>query len=234
MTVAPNPSDSSVVNEEAIPQWTAKGALERLIGKLEETITRELLLFRIATKLKAVDRAGWIRHGIENPESVAAHSWGMTFLALFVPLESIDRSRVVFMAIIHDLAEVLVGDVTPHDPISRKEKKRREDETMDLLASMLSKTDGEYILGLWREFEDGKTKESLVAQDLDKIDMVLQALTYEESIGRGKLDEFMHAVNKIKTPELKSFASKILQGRNEAKDDAWSRSTKKIDEYYRS
>ena len=32
--------------------------------------------------LKNVARAGWVRAGVESPESVAAHSWGMSLLAL--------------------------------------------------------------------------------------------------------------------------------------------------------
>ncbi|NCF97628.1 MAG: HD domain-containing protein, partial [Euryarchaeota archaeon] len=32
--------------------------------------------------LKHVLRTGWVRAGVESPESVAAHSWGMSILAM--------------------------------------------------------------------------------------------------------------------------------------------------------
>ena len=41
---------------------------------------REQLLHML--QLKDVERTGWVRAGVNKPESVAAHSWGMATLAL--------------------------------------------------------------------------------------------------------------------------------------------------------
>ena len=39
-----------------------------------------------AFELKSLPRAGWLRKGITHPESVAAHSWGLSMLCLeFAP-----------------------------------------------------------------------------------------------------------------------------------------------------
>ena len=65
--------------------------------------------------LKDLDRAGWLRSGLTNVESVAAHSWGVAFLAFHLCPEELDRQRLMEMAICHDVAEIKVGDITPYD-----------------------------------------------------------------------------------------------------------------------
>ena len=44
--------------------------------------------------LKQLPRTGWVRSGIHNPESVAAHSWGMAILALKLIPDGLDLSKV--------------------------------------------------------------------------------------------------------------------------------------------
>lgn len=47
--------------------------------------------------------------------------------------------RLVKMAVVHDLAEAVVGDITPYDGVSKEVKRRREEETMrDIRDNILS------------------------------------------------------------------------------------------------
>ena len=71
-------------------------------------------------ELKQLPRTGWVRSGINNPESVAAHSWGMAILALKLTPKELDLSKVLSLCLIHDIPEVRVGDLTPHDDCSTK------------------------------------------------------------------------------------------------------------------
>ena len=73
-------------------------------------------------QLKDIPRTGWVRAGVDNPESVAAHSWGMALLALRLCPEHLDLSKVLSMCLVHDVAEIVVGDLTPHDAIKGQEK----------------------------------------------------------------------------------------------------------------
>lgn len=41
-----------------------------------------------------------------------------------------------FLALVHDLAECIVGDITPHCGVSPEEKHRREDEAMKTIAEL--------------------------------------------------------------------------------------------------
>ena len=84
-----------------------------------------------ALGLKDVVRAGWVRAGVKNPESVAAHSWGMAMLATQICPEELDLKRVLQLCILHDIAEVKVGDITPHDNVSTEEKHRLESEAIN-------------------------------------------------------------------------------------------------------
>ena len=66
--------------------------------------------------LKDVRRQGWVDHGVPvaETESVADHSWGMALLAVVLPLPpGVDRGRLLQLIALHDVAEVVVGDLTP-------------------------------------------------------------------------------------------------------------------------
>lgn len=72
-------------------------------------------------------------------ESVADHSWRMALLCmLFSEEKNIDISKCMKFAIIHDLSEVIVGDITPRDDISAKEKHKLEDYGIKLIFATLS------------------------------------------------------------------------------------------------
>ncbi len=130
-------------------------------------------LLQEALLLKELDRAGWKRVGIDGPESVAAHTWGMCWLILVLAPEDIDRSKAMYLAIIHDLAEARVGDITPHDGVPRNEKKRREATAIrDMLAGRPD------LLALWEEYDAGTSPEARFVHDIDRLDMALQAVRY--------------------------------------------------------
>ena len=86
--------------------------------------------------------------GAQEPESVAAHSWGMAVLALHFAPKNLDLAKVLAMCIIHDLPEVRVGDLTPHDDLTNK---------AELEASAMSELAPEW-LGLFHEYESGPPK----------------------------------------------------------------------------
>ena len=128
-----------------------------------------------AMRLKEVVRAGWKRVGLPHPESVAAHSWGVALLALLRCPPALDRHKLLAMAVLHDLAEVRVGDLTPHDGVTREEKHRREGEAMDAL--LAHRPD---LRAIWDEAEAGVSAEARFLKQLDKAEMGMQAERYAE------------------------------------------------------
>ena len=97
---------------------------------------RAVLLEALA--LKALPRAGWLHAGVEQPESVAAHSWGVAWLVLALCPEGVDLGRALAIAVVHDLAEVRVGDITPRDGVAPDEKAAREQAALRALVAPLA------------------------------------------------------------------------------------------------
>ena len=144
--------------------------------------------------LKNVLRTGWVRSGVKSPESVAAHSWGMSMLALKLTPSNLDLQRVLSMCIVHDVPEVRVGDLTPHDDTSTKTED--EHKAMQELAP-------EWVT-LLEEYEQGQTLEAKFVKQLDKLDMALQAEIYQADQGIS-LEEFIESARKkIADEELQS------------------------------
>lgn len=125
-----------------------------------------------ALRLKVIVRAGWVHAGIPDAESVADHSWGMALLALVLCPDDLDRERVLALAIVHDLAEVRVGDITP-DEMPREQKRERERTAAASLLRAHPK-----LWALWEDYEQSRSPEAKFVHQLDKLDMGLQALRY--------------------------------------------------------
>ena len=123
--------------------------------------------------LKAVDRAGWIQVGVGRPESVAAHSWGVAWLVLELLPSDLDLGRALAYAVLHDLPEARVGDLTPHDGVDRCAKHALEAAAArDLLPPALH--------ARWEAYEAQADPEARFVRELDRLDMALQAVVYAE------------------------------------------------------
>mgnify|MGYP001160897105 FL=1 len=145
--------------------------------------------------LKNVLRTGWVRPGIQSPESVAAHSWGMSMLALKLTPSHLNLERVLSLCIVHDVPEVRVGDLTPHDDTSSKAED--EHRAMQELAP-------EWVV-LLEEYEQGQTPEAKFVKQLDKLDMALQAEIYQADQGIS-LEEFIESARlRIEDEEIKNL-----------------------------
>ena len=118
--------------------------------------------------LKDVLRQGWVNAGVESPESVAAHSWGMAILALKLCPSDLNLEHVLKLCLVHDLPEVIVGDLTPDDDVSTKSADERA--AMQQLAP-------EWVT-LFDEYERQTSAEAIFVKSLDKLDMALQAEVY--------------------------------------------------------
>jgi putative hydrolases of HD superfamily len=128
--------------------------------------------------LKEVQRAGWLRAGVTEPESVAAHSWGMALIALLRCPPELDRERVLALCLLHDIGEAIIGDITPHDGISREVKRHRERAAAARLLGAWPR-----LWGLWEDYEQQRSPEARFVKELDRLDMALQAERYRRTRG---------------------------------------------------
>lgn len=127
------------------------------------------------------------------------------------------------MALIHDMAESLVGDITPVDKhVTKVEKARREAATMDYIEKTLlngvpgGTLSGGEIRRVFQEYEDNETLEAKFVHDVDKIELLLQMVEYERTYGRD-LSEFAHVAQRIQLDEVKEWAATVMKER----EDYW-------------
>lgn len=164
-----------------------------------------------ALALKALPRAGWVRAGVPGPESVAAHTWGVSALVVLLLPAELDRARALTYATLHDLAEAWVGDITPHDGVSPDDKAARERAAMRAWCARLP--NGAELLASWEAYEAQGDEEARFVRQLDRLDMALQALAYERA-GHGELgDFFASAARGITRPELVAVLAAVRAAR---------------------
>jgi putative hydrolases of HD superfamily len=157
--------------------------------------------------LKELPRSGWVQTGVAAPESVADHSWGTALLVLLLAPPSVDLGRALTMAVLHDLAEVRTGDLTPEDGVPALVRHRTEAAALQGLLGELS--GGQALIAIWQAFEDGLEPEARFVRQMDKLEMGLQALRYvrsgEEGLTR-QLSEFLDSARVVVTdPELRDL-----------------------------
>ncbi|KAJ1984850.1 hypothetical protein H4R34_000389 [Dimargaris verticillata] len=85
------------------------------------------------------------------------------------------------MCLVHDLAESLVGDITPFDGVSEVDKHQREEMAMARICALLGDNPAATeMTELWHEYEACQTPEARLVKDLDKFEMIVQAYEYEQ------------------------------------------------------
>lgn len=55
-------------------------------------------------------------------------------LSFLVTDPTVDKNRLMKMCLVHDLAESVVGDITPHDGVSKEEKRQLEEVSLTFTA----------------------------------------------------------------------------------------------------
>ncbi|XP_053743969.1 HD domain-containing protein 2 isoform X1 [Synchiropus splendidus] len=146
--------------------------------------------------LQRVPRTGWVYRGVKDPESVSDHMYRMAMMSLTITDPTVDKNRCIKLALVHDLAESIVGDIAPTDNVSKEEKHRREEEAMRHISALLPDGLQQEIYGLWEEFENQSSEEARLVKQFDLLDMILQAHEYEELEGApGRLQEFFDSTN---------------------------------------
>lgn len=125
------------------------------------------------------------------------------------------------MALVHDMAELLVGDITPLDGVPKAEKARREAEAMAFLCGaggMLGRwgggEQGRGLRAVFEEYEEGRTLESRFVHDVDKVELLLQMVEYEKRREGGlDLGEFAKVAQNVQLAEMKEWCREILRER---------------------
>ncbi|KAH9654184.1 5'-deoxynucleotidase [Citrus sinensis] len=123
-------------------------------------------------------------------------------------------SSCIKMAIVHDIAEAIVGDITPSDGIPKEEKSQREREAITYMCKLLGEgARAKEIDELWMEYEENSTAEAKIVKDFDKAEMILQAVEYENEQGKDLEEFFQSTAGKFQTELGKAWAAEIVSRR---------------------
>jgi putative hydrolase of HD superfamily len=156
--------------------------------------------------LKRVPRTGWLDRGVPtaNAESVADHSYMTALIAWTLALDDpdLDADRVLKLAMIHDLAEAIVGDAPPYEPHevpdradaeahraffsvrhvrtpeNRAAKQRAEEAAFAHLASLMPPIARVELTSLWEEYETQATPEARFVKEVDTLEAYLESRHY--------------------------------------------------------
>lgn len=151
--------------------------------------TSLLDLFLEAQILDRVPRSGYFLRGVPDAESVTEHSWHVLFLVwvLGKRVPGLDLARAMQIALVHDLAEVRIGDLprTTNRYFDDGAKARAERAAM---AEILAPLDPE-SRALHDEYMAAASIEARLVKACDKLQLMIKVHAYE-GWGAGGLGEF--------------------------------------------
>ena len=176
--------------------------------------------FSYLEKLKHIPRTGWMRDGVPHPESVAEHSFKAALIAMVLADSlkiRINKGKLMKMALIHDVGESIIGDLTPYTKkglrIPKLTARKHKIELQAIKKIFGGIPNGSEYIKLFEEFEAGRTNESKIFGQIDKLEMVFQAAEYERKHGLTLNTYFSSGDAYIYTKELRLLFEDTMKNR---------------------
>jgi putative hydrolase of HD superfamily len=169
-------------------------------------------------KLKTEKRTGWVNNKIPLAESIADHQYRMAIMGYFIRSPTRDPAVTATVALVHDIAEAIVGDITPPESsgVSVADKHRLEDQAMKTICGQLIGKNGENDIyndmdQLYSQYNQQTSEEGKFCKQLDKLEMLIQAFEYETQHPEKDLSGFYKSADKgIHDPYLKQIQKEVL------------------------
>jgi len=183
----------------------------------KKQIRKLIKVLKTAGGLKRIKRTGWVIKGVKDAESVADHNWRVTLFSSLISDNTIDRQKLLDMAIVHELGELTVGDVRWQEGkkilIDEMKKRKKEEKAVKDLFKGHPKQ--KYYVSLLEEYTEQKTQESKLLMQIDKLERTLQAMEYEQE-GTKDLNEFWESAGEfLKGKELEPIFRELQKMRKE-------------------
>lgn len=174
---------------------------------------------RLAGILKKIERTGWVNWvKIENPESVAEHTFRMAVLGMMISdIKKLNTEKIVRMILLHDIHESVMGDwdYFAKRKLEKDKFKQREKEAIESILSQLPEGLKEKYNELMKEIMEEKTEEARLVKQIDRLEMLFQCLEYEkEGYDKKRFDAFWDFHEKdFVDPDLKKIFDLLKQRR---------------------
>lgn len=135
--------------------------------------------------LDRIPRLGYLLRGVSDPESVSEHTWHVVFLVwvLSESISDIDRLRALEIAMVHDIAELRIGDFprTASRYLPDGAKQAAEAAAVEEILAPLPAR----MRSLWAEYQAGESREARLVKACDKLQMMLKVQLYESQGAKG-------------------------------------------------
>jgi putative hydrolase of HD superfamily len=160
-------------------------------------------LIRLLMGLKRLKRTGWLDRGAPpgQVESVADHSYLTALIAWLSALDrpDLDAGKVLKLALVHDVAEAIVGDWPPYageevpaqsdpaalqaffsvrhlrTPENRIAKQEAEATAFDRISRLMPGRARAEFTSLWQEYEAEETPEARFVKEVDTLEAFLES-----------------------------------------------------------
>lgn len=149
-----------------------------------------LRLLSRTDRLERFPRTGWLASGVQQPESVAAHSWEVTVVALWLAdhVEAeVDTERVLRIALLHDIGEAMLTDLPR--PVKRLVGAGVVEEAEAEAADEILGDGGNRWPEAVEAYREQSTDEARLVKAADRIQMMAKALSYDAQ-DRGDVSRF--------------------------------------------
>lgn len=133
-----------------------------------------------AERLERMPRTGWLVAGVQQPESVAAHSWEVALVALWLADnvdQAVDPERVLRIALLHDIGEALLTDLPRpvKHLVGYEAVDRAESEAVETILGAL----GEGWTDPAEAYRRQEEPEARLVKAADRIQMMAKSLAYD-------------------------------------------------------
>ena len=163
--------------------------------------------------LKRMPRSGWIQAGVQNPESVAGHSYRTAMIAwALAKFRKADTDKVVKMALLHDIEEARTGDLNIVNKKYHLNGKKAKAYSDVLINSPFAAE----ALALIAELGEQKTIEAKLVKEADRLELFAQAFEYAQAGVKGA-EKFMHSSR----ADMKLKSTKDMAKQIEKEDLVW-------------
>lgn len=184
-----------------------------LMGNSDDKKCKEAIQFYCLNyRLKQKKRAGWDNAHwqvqAKRTETIAEHIVSTMALAMAIKAEfqyDINLDTVLTTLALHETGETLIGDITPHDGMSKKTKEQMEKNAIDdALGNLEEKNQMEAFIS---DFMNQGTKEANFAYLCDKLDPVIQCKIYQDR-GLQKPINMLQNSKCLNNPKVKDCIAK--------------------------
>lgn len=173
-----------------------------------DDLKRKLKFLRLIERFKTIERFNQTSKQ-NRPESDAEHTWHLTMIVYLLAEDypGVNRNHCIELALVHDLVELISGDINVWDNPSRVKKSEKEKIAAKKLFSELPDRWKIKFYNLWIEYKDRKTREARLVYALDKIQPHLQRAVAKDN---GLIKKRINLKNLIKLKPKEVKENKLL------------------------